>query len=184
MARKSGTSPASPPCAPGCAARRAGLAGARRLVASVLFVLVAVTHVLVPQEQHAVSAFVAADAVDEPQAGGEVLQGAAQQGPGADGVDLAGHRETAQGIGVGQTSGVGVTDQVRDRVGAQQSIVDGQTAGRMQGGQLPVGALTADLLDHAEERPTIGAVEGLRAHARTVERRPGQEAVICVSTAL
>jgi hypothetical protein len=49
MTRKSGTSLASPPCAPGCAARRAGHAGARRLVASVLFVLVAVTHILVPR---------------------------------------------------------------------------------------------------------------------------------------
>jgi hypothetical protein len=49
MTRKSGTSLASPPCAPGCAARRAGHAGARRLVASVLFVLVGVTHILVPR---------------------------------------------------------------------------------------------------------------------------------------
>ncbi|MGW4563553.1 hypothetical protein ACWEN3_14440, partial [Streptomyces sp. NPDC004561] len=51
-------------------------------------VLVAVAHVLVPQGQRAASAFVAADAVEEPQAGGEVLQGAAQQCPRAGGGDL------------------------------------------------------------------------------------------------
>ncbi|MFD5521473.1 hypothetical protein [Streptomyces sp. NPDC127066] len=76
-------------------------------MASVLFALVAVTHVLVPQEQHAVSAFVAADAVDEPQAGGEVSRAPRSRVQGLVG-STSGHRETAQGIGVGQASGVGV----------------------------------------------------------------------------
>ncbi len=111
-------------------------------------------------------AFVSAGAVQEPQAGGEVLQRAAQQGPGAGGVDLTSHRKTAQGIGVGQAGRVGVMDQVRDGVGTQRGIVGGQAAGRVRGGQLPVGALPAGLLDRVEEGPEVDAVEGLRAHVR------------------
>jgi hypothetical protein len=96
-----------------------GHAAAGRGVAGVLLVLVAVAHVLVPHRQRAAPSLGPVGAVQEPQAGGEVLRGAAQQGPGAGGVDLAGHRQAAQRVGVGQARGVGGADQVSGRVDAK-----------------------------------------------------------------
>ena len=64
-------------------------------------------------------------------------RGAAQQRPGADRIDLAGRRQAAQRIGVGQAGGVGVLDQVRGGVQTQRGVVGSKAAGRCGCGQLP-----------------------------------------------
>lgn len=111
-------------------ALRTAQAVAGREVAGVRLVLLAVAHVLVPQRQSAAPALAAPGSVEEPQRGGEVLQRAAQQRPGARRIGPVDRRQAAQRTSVGQTGGVGVPDQVRSRVRAQRGFVGGQAAGR------------------------------------------------------
>lgn len=45
-------------------------------------------------------------------------------------IDLAGRRQAAQCIGVGEAGGVGAADRVRAGVRAERRVVGGQAAGR------------------------------------------------------
>lgn len=74
------------------------------------------------QGQGSPLAFGAVGAIEKPQSGGSVLQGAAQQGPGTGGGDLPRQGQAAQDVGVSEACGVGGADQVRGRVRAERGV--------------------------------------------------------------